>query len=110
MGRRPIAAHISTKRTWEGFWGGALSAGLVAVFLSWLTPFGVFQAFAMGVVIAGVGGMGRMVMSAIKQDRGVADWGHMSDGMGGFVDRLDSVIFAAPVFFHLTRFFWQSMG
>ncbi len=110
IGQRAIAPDISKSRTWEGFLGGAASAGIVAVLLSWLTPFGIVHAFVMGVVLAAVGGMGRMVMAAIKQDRGVRDWGHMSDGQGGFVDRLDSVIFAAPVFFHLTRFFWQSMG
>ena len=109
-GRRPIAPVISQSRCWEGFVGGVLSAGVLAVLLSWLTPFGVVGAFLMGCAIAGVGGMGRMVMMAIKQDRGVQDWGHMSDGQGGFVDRLDSIIFAAPIFFHLTRFFWQTMA
>ena len=58
---------------------------------------------------AAVGGMGRLVLAAIKRDRGVTDWGHMNDGQGGFLDRLDSVIFAAPVFFHLTRYFWQTL-
>ncbi|MFK7876730.1 MAG: phosphatidate cytidylyltransferase [Paracoccaceae bacterium] len=107
LGRRPIAPNISTSRTWEGFVVGTLSAGVVGVLLSWLTPFGPLAAFLIGVIIAAVGSMGRMVMAAIKQDRGVTDWGHMSDGQGGFVDRLDSVIFAAPVFFHLSRYFWH---
>jgi phosphatidate cytidylyltransferase len=48
-------------------------------------------------------------MSAIKRDRGVKDWGHMIAGHGGFIDRLDSVIFSAPVFFHLTRYFWSTV-
>ncbi|MEM6309296.1 MAG: phosphatidate cytidylyltransferase [Pseudomonadota bacterium] len=109
-GRHPIAPIISQSRTWEGFGGGVISAGVLAVLLSWLTPFGIIGAFLIGCAIAGIGGMGRMVMMAIKQDRGVQDWGHMSDGQGGFVDRLDSIIFAAPVFFHLTRFFWQTMA
>ena len=46
------------------------------------------------------------LMSAIKRDRGIKDWGHMIEGHGGVLDRLDSVCFAAPVFFHLTRYFW----
>jgi len=106
FGKHPIAENISRSRTWEGFYGGLLSAGVLGACLSWLTPYGVLPAALMGIAIAGVGGMGRMVMTAIKLDRGVRDWGHMNDGQGGFLDRLDSVIFAAPIFFHLTRFFW----
>jgi len=46
------------------------------------------------------------VMSAIKRDRGVKDWGWLIEGHGGVLDRLDSVIFAAPIFFHVTRYWW----
>ncbi len=106
FGRTPIAPQISESRTWEGFAGGVLGAALLGVIASWMTPFGVAGAAMMAMVVACCGGMGRLVMAAIKRDRGVTDWGHMNDGQGGFIDRLDSVIFAAPVFFHLTRFFW----
>jgi len=51
------------------------------------------------------GFLGGLVMSAIKRDRGVKDWGHLVEGHGGVLDRLDSVVFAAPIFFHLTRYF-----
>ena len=51
-----------------------------------------------------MGFFGGLVMSAIKRDRGVKDWGHMIEGHGGMLDRLDSVVFAAPIFFHLTRY------
>ena len=50
--------------------------------------------------------LGGLVMSAIKRDRGVKDWGHMIEGHGGMLDRLDSVCFAAPVFFHMVRYWW----
>ena len=53
-----------------------------------------------------MGFFGGLVMSAIKRDRGVKDWGRMIEGHGGMLDRLDSVIFAAPIFFHLTRYWW----
>jgi len=53
-----------------------------------------------------MGFFGGLVMSAIKRDRGVKDWGTMIEGYGGVLDRLDSVIFAAPIFFHLTRYWW----
>ena len=52
-----------------------------------------------------MGFFGGLVMSAIKRDRGVKDWGRMIEGHGGMLDRLDSVCFAAPIFFHLTRYF-----
>ena len=48
-----------------------------------------------------------LVMSAIKRDKGVKDWGHTIAGHGGFIDRLDSVVFAAPIFFHVTRYVWN---
>ena len=53
-----------------------------------------------------LGFFGGLVMSAIKRDRGVKDWGRMIEGHGGMLDRLDSVVFAAPVFFHLTRYWF----
>jgi phosphatidate cytidylyltransferase len=74
--------------------------------LSWMTPFGVWGAAGLAFVITIMGFFGGLVMSAIKRDRGVKDWGHMIAGHGGFIDRLDSVVFSAPVFFHLVRFGW----
>ena len=53
-----------------------------------------------------LGFAGGIVMSAIKRVRGVKDWGHMIEGHGGMLDRLDSVCFAAPIFFHLVRYWW----
>ncbi|MEP4198277.1 MAG: phosphatidate cytidylyltransferase [Aliishimia sp.] len=106
FGKTPIAPVISQSRTWEGFALGVMAAFVLGGLLSWLTPFGILPAAFMAAAIAGCGSMGRLVMAAIKRDRGVKDWGHMNDGQGGFIDRLDSVIFAAPIFFHLTRFFW----
>jgi phosphatidate cytidylyltransferase len=53
-----------------------------------------------------MGFFGGLVMSAIKRDRGVKDWGSMIEGHGGMLDRLDSVIFAAPIYFHALRYWW----
>ena len=53
-----------------------------------------------------MGFFGGLVMSAIKRDRGVKDWGTMIEGHGGMLDRLDSVIFAAPIYFHALRYGW----
>ena len=54
----------------------------------------------------GMGFFGGLVMSAIKRDRGVKDYGATIPGHGGIMDRIDSLCFAAPVFFHLTRYFF----
>jgi phosphatidate cytidylyltransferase len=53
-----------------------------------------------------MGFLGGLVMSAIKRDRGVKDWGTLIEGHGGMLDRLDSVVFAAPMFFHTVRYWW----
>lgn len=107
VGRTQIAPNLSPSKTWEGFVGGAVSAVLIGAALSWLTPFTPLQAGVLALVIVIMGFFGGLVMSAIKRDRGVKDWGHLIAGHGGFIDRLDSVIFSAPIFFHLTRYFWS---
>jgi phosphatidate cytidylyltransferase len=109
FGRHKIAPALSPSKTWEGFIGGALSAILIGAFLSFLTPFTPLQAGGMALVIVLMGFFGGLVMSGIKRDRGVKDWGQMIAGHGGFIDRLDSVIFSAPIFFHLTRYYWSTV-
>lgn len=108
LGRTKIAPNLSPSKTWEGLIGGALSASLVGTALFWMTPFTLLQAAGMCLLITTLGFFGGLVMSAIKRDRGVKDWGHLIAGHGGFIDRLDSVIFAAPIFFHVTRYFWST--
>lgn len=107
IGRTKIAPTLSPSKTWEGLIGGALTAILVGTSLWWMTPFTMAQAALMCVILTGMGFFGGLVMSAIKRDRGVKDWGHLIAGHGGFIDRLDSVIFAAPIFFHVTRYYWS---
>lgn len=108
-GRRRIAPSLSPSKTVEGFAGGCLSATLIGMALSFMTPFNPWQAGVMGLVVTMMGFLGGLVMSAIKRDRGVKDWGHAIAGHGGFIDRLDSVVFAAPIYFHLTRYFWSTV-
>ncbi len=106
LGRHQIAPSLSPSKTVEGFAGGVASATLLGAALWWITPFSPWQAAIMALVINLMGFCGGLVMSAIKRDRGVKDWGQMIEGHGGMLDRLDSVIFAAPIFFHLTRYWW----
>ncbi len=105
-GKTKIAPRLSPSKTVEGFVGGVLSATVLGTGLWWITPFTFWQAGIMAMIIALMGFFGGLVMSAIKRDRGVKDWGDVIAGHGGFIDRLDSVIFAAPIFFHLTHYWW----
>jgi phosphatidate cytidylyltransferase len=106
VGRTPIAPKVSPSKTVGGFIGGVASATLLGAALWWITPFRPWQAGLMALIITLMGFCGGLVMSAIKRDRGVKDWGWMIEGHGGMLDRLDSVVFAAPIFFHLTRYWW----
>jgi phosphatidate cytidylyltransferase len=106
FGKHRVAPALSPSKTWEGLIGGVACATTLGAALFWITPFGAWQAALMALAINIMGFCGGLVMSAIKRDRGVKDWGQMIDGHGGMLDRVDSVAFAAPVFFHLTRFWW----
>jgi len=106
FGKHKIAPTVSPSKTWEGLVGGIASASLLGAGLFWLTPFTPVQAGAMATLACVMGFLGGLVASAIKRDRGVKDWGHMIEGHGGMLDRADSLVFAAPVFFHMVRYFW----
>lgn len=108
IGRTRVAPNLSPSKTWEGLIGGTLSATAIGTALYWMTPFTPWEAAGMCLLITLMGFFGGLVMSAIKRDRGIKDWGHLIAGHGGFLDRLDSVIFAAPIFFHITRWVWSA--
>jgi len=108
-GKYVIAPAINATRTWEGMICAAASTALVAMALSWATPFGSpWQAALMALLISVMGFAGSMAMSAIKRDRGVKDYGTLVEGHSGLLDRIDSICFAAPVFYHVTRYFFAS--
>ncbi len=105
-GRHKIAPLVSPSKTWEGFVGGGVSATLLGAALFWITPFGPLEAGAMAGAIVIAGFSGGLVLSAIKRSMGAKDWGRMIEGHGGALDRMDSVTFAAPLFFHLTNYYF----
>jgi phosphatidate cytidylyltransferase len=107
LGRTKIAPKLSPSKTVEGFVGGVISATLIGAALWWITPFTPFQAGVLALIITLMGFFGGLVMSAIKRDRGVKDWGNLIEGHGGLIDRLDSVVFSAPIFFHIVRYWWS---
>jgi phosphatidate cytidylyltransferase len=107
LGKHKIAPNVSPNKTWEGFVGGVLSASAIGTGLFWLTPYTPLQAAGMSLAITLLGFAGGLTMSAIKRDRGVKDYGELIPGHGGILDRIDSICFAAPVLFHLTRYYFS---
>ena len=105
-GRHLLAPSISPSKTREGLIGGVLSATLVGAAFWWITPFSLWQAALIALIVNVMGFFGGFVLSAIKRDRGVKDWGHLIEGHGGMLDRVDSIAFSAPVFFHIVRYWW----
>jgi len=106
LGKHKLAPHVSPNKTWEGLVGGGVTAAALGTSLFWATPFAPRQAALLSLLIVFMGFAGGLVMSAIKRDRGVKDYGSVITGHGGVMDRIDSLCFAAPVFFHVVRWFW----
>ncbi len=106
FGQHKVAPRLSPSKTVEGLIGGIALATLLGVGMHWLTPFNLWQAALIGFVVCIFGFFGGLVMSAIKRDRGVKDWGHLIQGHGGMLDRIDSICFAAPIYFHILRYWW----
>jgi len=104
LGKRPIAPRVSPNKTWEGAVGGISAATLIGALLWWATPFTPWESAGIALLINLAGFAGGLSMSAIKRDRGVKDFGSLIQGHGGVLDRIDSLCFAAPLFFHLVRY------
>ena len=107
FGKTKLAPAVSPSKTVEGLVGGGLSATAVGGALWWITPFTWQQSLLMSFIIVVMGVLGGLTLSAVKRSLGAKDWGVMIEGHGGMLDRLDSVSFAAPVFFHVTRYFFS---
>ena len=101
LGRHKALPTVSPGKTVEGMLGGVATTILLAWLLaSWLTPLGTREALIAGAII-GIGGfIGDVVVSSVKRDTGVKDSGAMLPGHGGILDRLDSLTYTAPLFFH----------
>jgi len=103
-GRHKVLPAVSPNKTWEGLVGGVATTALAALGLRYLTPFTVVETLlvALGVGLAGF--LGGAVMSAVKRDFGVKDFGRLIPGHGGVLDRIDSLCFAAPLYFHYLHY------
>ena len=107
--RRPVARAISRSFSWRAFSAGAGAAAVVGVLLYWVTPFKPLAALAMGAIAGAAGTLGEFVMTALKRDAGVNYWGNTGQVTGavGLLDRVAPLCFAAPVFFHSVRWYFQ---
>lgn len=104
FGRTRLAPSVSPSKTVEGLVGGGAAAVAIGAALWWVTPFSPLHAAGLSLVIVLAGFLGGLALSAVKRSLGAKDWGVMIEGHGGMLDRMDSVCFAAPLFFHLVRY------
>ena len=95
---------MSPNKTWEGFVGGLISTTTIGYFLGFLTPLSTVQVVFVSFMIAFSGFIGDIVMSSVKRDIGVKDTGSSIPGHGGILDRIDSLSYTAPIFFHLVYY------
>jgi phosphatidate cytidylyltransferase len=109
MRRRPVARRISRSFSMRAWWIGTLTGSLAGGLLFWITPFKAGQALGMAFLTAAAAGFGGLVMKALKKDAGVRYWGNRSSitGAVGLLDRIAVLCFAAPVFFHSARWYFQ---
>lgn len=104
LGKHKIIPKVSPNKTWEGFVGGVISTTIIGYFLGFLTPLSAPQVLIASFLIAVAGFVGDIVVSAIKRDKGIKDMSNTIPGHGGIFDRIDSLSYTAPAFFHLVYF------
>ncbi len=106
IGKIKIVPKVSPNKTVEGFLGAFFSVTILAVIFSHLTPFTWLEAAFAGMLISSAGFIGDVVISMVKRDIGVKDSGNMLPGHGGILDRIDSLIYTAPLFFHYVYYLY----
>lgn len=105
FGRHKIIPKVSPNKTWQGFGGGVLTTTVLAAALGpWLTPLSVIETVLAGLIIGAGGFVGDLIISALKRDIGVKDSGNLLPGHGGLLDRVDSLFYTAPLFFHFVYY------
>ena len=108
--RRPLAPAISSSFQWQSWCIAMFTASLFGAALAGITPWVPGTAFAFSFIACLAGSLGHFVMKALKRDRGIPSWGaqgRATTGAGGLLDRVDALCFAAPVFFHSARWYFD---
>jgi phosphatidate cytidylyltransferase len=101
FGTTTAIIKVSPNKTAEGFAGGLSITILSAVLIGpWLTSLTTWESLIAGILIGVAGFLGDITISAVKRDLGIKDTGRLLPGHGGVLDRVDSLLFTAPVFFH----------
>ena len=107
LGKKKIIPKVSPNKTWVGFIGGVLTTTVLAVILAPLiTPFSLLASIIAGLYIGLTGFIGDINISALKRDLNIKDTSAIIPGHGGILDRVDSLTYTAPLFFHFTRYFY----
>ena len=107
FGKHKIVPSVSPNKTWQGFLGGVATTMLLSVLLApVLTPMDSPMALVAGLIIAVAGFIGDVTISALKRDIGVKDSGSLLPGHGGLLDRIDSLTYTGPLFFHFIVYFY----
>jgi phosphatidate cytidylyltransferase len=107
FGRHKVTPTVSPNKTWEGLVGGVATTILAAALIGpYLSPMDWKWSALAGGVCAVAGFLGDVTLSAMKRDLGVKDTGGLIPGHGGILDRVDSLTYAAPAFFHFFRYFF----
>jgi len=105
FGVRKVAPTVSPGKSLEGLLGGVGVTTVLAVAMApWLTPFGLLESVLVGILISLAGFAGDLTISAVKRDLGLKDTGQLLPGHGGILDRVDSISYTAPLFFHFTYY------
>lgn len=107
FGKHKISPKVSPNKTWEGFLGGVCTISLIGIFLApYLTPLTSIQGFIAGIIISLAGFFGDLVLSSVKRDLHIKDTGSLIPGHGGILDRMDSLIYTTPLFFHYVYYLY----
>jgi phosphatidate cytidylyltransferase len=105
LGRHKIIPKVSPNKTWEGFLGGVATTFVLAILLApVLTPLTRVESALAGLLIGLSGFIGDVTISALKRDLGIKDSGTLLPGHGGILDRVDSLTYTAPLFFHFVYY------
>lgn len=107
LGDKKIIPKVSPNKTIAGLVGGVITITLLASLLgAWLTPLSLLESVGAGLIISLGGFFGDVTLSAVKRDIGIKDTGKLLPGHGGILDRVDSLTFSAPLFFHYLYFLY----